>query len=356
MSVRDMKRSQLEDIARHREQLRTSPRLRWLFFEITNRCNLACRHCGSSCTSAGQMLTAEDIENTLKTIPSDKPAVCLTGGEPMLHPDFFAIAERVRSRGFAWGMTTNGTLIEKTAAAKLREAGMATVSVSLDGMEQSHDSLRQKRGAWRLALRGLQALQEAGFAPQVTTVLHRENFDDLEPLYDLLCKTGIKSWRPINVEPIGRACESKNLLLLPEQFARLLSYIRDKRFDRSCKMEVTFGCSHYLGVDFERMVRDHYFLCGASILTASVRSNGDICACLDIENRKELVQGNIRTDNFMDVWRNRFQVFRRDRTAGCFQCIACPERFICGGDSTHTWDFENNRPLLCYQDYRQFLE
>ena len=120
-------------------------------------------------------------------------------------------------------------------------------------------------------------------------------------------------------------------------------------------MEVTFGCSHYLGVENERMVRDHYFLCGAGILTASVRSNGDICACLDIENRKELVQGNIRTDSFMDVWRNRFQVFRRDRTADCSKCIACPERFICGGDSTHTWDFENNKPLLCYRDYRKFL-
>ena len=356
MSVTELKRSQLEDIARHREQLRSYPHLRWLFFEITNRCNLNCRHCGSSCTSAGQLLTVEDIETTLKTIPSDKPAVCLTGGEPALHPDFFAIAECVHSMGFAWGMTTNGTLIDKAAAAKLREAGMSTVSVSLDGMEQSHDSLRQKKGAWRLALRGLQALREAGFEPQVTTVLHRDNFDDLEPLYGLLCKMGIKSWRPINVEPIGRACEAKNLLLQPEQFARLLSYIRGKRFDRNCKMEVTFGCSHYLGVGCERMVRDHYFLCGAGILTASVRSNGDICACLDIENRKELVQGNIRTDNFMDVWRNRFRVFRRDRTADCAQCAACEERFICGGDSTHTWDFGQNRPLLCYRDYRKFLE
>ena len=120
-------------------------------------------------------------------------------------------------------------------------------------------------------------------------------------------------------------------------------------------MEVTFGCSQYLGVENERMVRDHYFLCGAGILVASVRSNGDICACLDIENRKELVQGNIRTDNFMDVWLNRFQIFRRDRTAGCSRCVSCPERFVCGGDSTHTWDFGHNKPLLCFQDYQQYL-
>ena len=353
MTAEALKRSQLEAVARHREDLKQSPRLRWLFFEITDRCNLKCRHCGSSCTAEGQALTTEDIERTLRTLQQhpDKPAVCLTGGEPMMHPDFFEIARLVKEMGFSWGMTTNATLIDDAAAEKLREAGMSTVSVSLDGMESSHDSLRQKDGAWRLALRGLEALQKAGSRPQVTTVLHQGNFDDIEPMYDLLCGMGITSWRPINVEPIGRACESADLLLTPDQFRRLLSYIREKRFDPDNPMEVTFGCSHYLGVEYERMVRDHYFLCGAGILTASVRSNGDICACLDIENRPELVQGNIRTDYFPEIWQNRFEAFRGDRTAGCSKCAACPERFICGGDSAHTWDFGKNEPLLCWQDY-----
>ena len=100
----------------------------------------------------------------------------------MLHPDFFGIAECVRSMGFDWGMTTNTTLIDDRAAEKLKQAGMSTVSVSLDGMEQAHDALRRREGAWRRALCGLQALQGAGFQPQVTTVVHPGNMDDLEPL------------------------------------------------------------------------------------------------------------------------------------------------------------------------------
>lgn len=357
MHIIEFKRKQLEEVATHRESLRRDPRLRWLFFEITDKCNLKCRHCGSNCSADGQSLSLADIEKTLGSFKSckDGPMICLTGGEPMLHPDFFEIAECISSNGFLWGMTTNATLINDEAAKKLRQAGMATVSVSLDGMEKSHDELRQRKGAWQLAIRGLKALQNAGFKPQVTTVLHKENYDDLEPLYDLLCSMKITSWRPINVEPIGRACESGDMMLGAGQFADLLSFIREKRFDRSCDMEVTFGCSHYLGPDYERMVRDHYFLCGAGILTASVRSNGDICACLDIENRPELVQGNIHSDNFMDIWINRFHVFRRDRTADCSKCKECPERFICGGDSAHTWDYERNAPLLCYQDYMQEL-
>lgn len=359
MTIEALKRSQLESVARHREELKKSPHLRWLFFEITDRCNLRCRHCGSSCTAEGRALTADDVERTLASVrgstfasvQSDMPTVCLTGGEPMMHPDFFGIAGLIKDMGFNWGMTTNATLIDSAAAEKLKEAGMSTVSVSLDGMERSHDSLRQKDGAWRLALCGIEALQKAGFTPQVTTVLHQGNFDELEPMYKMLRDMGITSWRPINVEPIGRACESAELLLTAEQFRDLLSFIREKRLDPDNPMEVTFGCSHYLGLENERMVRDHYFLCGAGILTASVRSNGDICACLDIENRPELVQGNIHKDSFMDVWQNRFEAFRGDRTAGCEKCAACPERFICGGDSTHTWDFSNNEPLLCCRDY-----
>lgn len=350
MDVLQLKRRQLDALARHREKLRSTPRLRWLFFEITDRCNLLCRHCGSYCSSRGQFLKVEDVERTLRSVQAERPMICLTGGEPMLHPDLCEIAECVQAMGFHWGMTTNATLIDDTAAMKLKRAGLSTVSVSLDGMERAHDSLRGKNGAWRSAIRGLYSLQKVGLKPQVTTVVHRKNFDDLKPLYAMLRDMGIDSWRPINIEPIGRACESHDLLLNPDQFVHLLSFIREKRYDPDCSMEVTFGCSHYLGAENERMVRDHYFLCGAGILIASVRSNGDICACLDIENRKELVQGNIRTDDFMEVWKNGFRVFRRDRTIDCPKCVNCPERFRCGGDSTHTWDFGKNEPLFCYRN------
>ena len=98
MEVIELKHSQLERIARHREKLRKEPHLRWLFFEITNRCNLNCVHCGSRCSSSGEALSVKDVETTLSSVLQDKPAVCLTGGEPMLHPEFFDIAECVHGK------------------------------------------------------------------------------------------------------------------------------------------------------------------------------------------------------------------------------------------------------------------
>ena len=348
-SVCHLKKNQLLSLASYRDQLRQSPKLLWVFFELTNACNLLCAHCGSRCSAGGNRLSATDISNVLKTLPDQNPMVCLTGGEPLLHPDFFHIARTVADLGFSWGMTSNGTLIDQQAARRLRETKMGTVSISLDGLEETHDRLRRQKGAWKKAVAGIRNLQDAGFSPQVTTVIHADNIDELEKIYRLLCDLGITSWRPINVEPIGRACEADSMLLSAAQMTRLLNFIQEKRYDSSCPMEVTYGCSHYLGIERERMVRDNYFICGAGIFVASVRSNGDICACLDIENLPDLVQGNIRRDNFWDVWNQGFKAFRTDRTEKSSICRACEDRRICGGDSAHTWDWIRNEPLLCIQ-------
>ena len=90
--------------------------------------------------------------------------ICLTGGEPVMHSDFFEIAECVHSMGFSWGMTTNATLISEDIAFKLREAGMSTVSVSLDGMEHSHDMLTEVRAAAGVGrLTGCRRCKKRGF-------------------------------------------------------------------------------------------------------------------------------------------------------------------------------------------------
>ncbi|MBQ6426077.1 MAG: radical SAM protein [Clostridia bacterium] len=345
--ISELKRSQLSALAAYRNSLFQSPDLRWIFFELTNACNLFCAHCGSRCCSSGDRLSVQDIEKTLCSVPKKNAMVCLTGGEPLIHPDFFHIARTVKELGFHWGMTTNGTLIDRHVAQQLKKAMMETVSISLDGLELTHDTLRGSSGAWAKAVEGIRNLQEAGYAPQVTTVVHSSNFCELEELYSFLTDLRIKSWRIINVEPIGRACEMSDLLLSGEQFRELLAFIQSKRYDPACSMEVTYGCSHFLGLNMERMVRNNYFFCGAGIYVASVRSNGDICTCLDIENLPSLIQGNIHKDDFWDVWSHRFRIFRTDRTDKSQLCRYCEDRVICGGDSAHSWDWNSNEPLLC---------
>ena len=127
----------------------------------------------------------------------------------------------------------------------------------------------------------------------------------------------------------------------------LMNYIREKHYSINVPFEVVFGCSHYLSFEYEREVREHYFMCGSGLIVASILCNGDIYSCLDIERRDELVQGNISNDRFSEVWYNRFKEFRKDRSELSIKCSKCGEKEFCKGDSTHTWNFENNEPLFC---------
>lgn len=347
-----VKSRNMQSLSEYAEHLREHPKLTYLFLELTSFCNLHCRHCGSGCGgNIGMHIDTNMLFNALETVAEDfdrnSVMICITGGEPMLHPNFRDIVRKTAELGFPWGMTTNGNLIDNDYAAFLKSQRIGSITISVDGLEESHDALRQVKGSWKKAISGIQALQNNGIPVQVTTVIHRENYCELEDIYKLMYRLMVDSWRVINVEPIGRALENRDMLLNKEEFDGLIDFIREKRYSDKTPMDVRFGCSHYLSFNAEREVRDNYFICGSGIMVGSILCNGDIYSCLDIERRPELVQGNISRDRFSDVWYNRFKEFREDRSNRCDECSRCAEKNFCRGDSGHTWDYERNRPMFC---------
>ena len=106
-------------------------------------------------------------------------------------------------------------------------------------------------------------------------------------------------------------------------------------------MNVEYGCSHYLDIPMEKEIRDTYFFCITGLYVASILSNGDIFVCPNVERRKEFVQGNIKTDSFVDVWENRFELFRSDDRLKCDKCSKCSKWKYCLGDSFHTFNFDS---------------
>jgi len=349
-----IKKDQLGMLADYRKKLYRKPWLRYLFLELTLRCNEYCMHCGSGCGDVrSEELPLSEYQRILDEVKADFPIrdiqLCITGGEPLMRSDFFDIMAYAHRLGFQWGMTSNAVLIDREAARKLRETGMKTISVSIDGLRETHDRFRGLKGAYDGAMRGLENLiEEGGFAHiQVTTVLHHTNMDELEPLYDILRDMDIDSWRVIGVEPIGRALQNPELLLTDEDQIRLFDFIREKRMEH---MPVTYGCSHFLGLDYEKEVREHYFICNAGVYLASIMCNGDIGACLDIERRPELIQGNIKKDRLKDVWENRFQIFREGLDTKSGRCRDCEVREYCAGGSAHSWDYDRNEQRICFKD------
>ena len=349
----NIKISHMRQLADYREGLRKAPQLRQLFLELTLQCNEHCLHCGSSCGSAPcPLITLEQYKTFLTKIKHDfdisRMMLCITGGEPLLRPDFFEIMGFAHDLGFQWGMTSNATLITPEIAHKLRETGMRTISVSVDGLRETHDAFRGRTGAYDAAMAGIDALvKEGGFHNvQITSVFTHESIGEMEKMYEVFRRTGIDSWRLVGMEPIGRALEHQDLRLTPEDWRHLFDFIREKRAEG---LPLAYGCTHYLGLEYEREVRPWYWLCNAGVYVASVMTNGDIGACLDIERRPETIQGNILKDDFTEVWKNRFGIFRQDLSEQNEDCRSCTSRAFCQGGAFHSWDYDGMRPRVCFR-------
>ena len=349
--VLDMKRADLDALAAWRRRKFVEPELRILFFELTRRCNEHCIHCGSSCGDAPcTELPVETWKRVLDEVAADfdlhRLQLAITGGEPLLYRDFFDLMEYAHAKGFRWGMTTNATLITPQVAARLADCGLGTVSVSVDGTPEQHDAFRQTPHAYERAIAGIQNLIDthALHAIQITSVLTHANVHDLPLLYETFSALDIDSWRVINIEPIGRALQRPDLMFTREDYRYLFDFIRDKR---AADMPVEYGCQHYLGLDYEREVRDWYWFCMSGVYVGSITCEGDIVGCLDVERRPDLVQGSVLTSRFSEVWRDRFEVFRQDLSQKCARCSGCEDRPWCMGGAFHSWDYDRDEPMIC---------
>lgn len=349
-----LKTGQLRVWSYYKNFLRRQHKLTYLFWECTLNCNFFCKHCGSS---AGRKkfqgeLNTQEIKKAFREIAGDfhpkDIMVAVTGGEPLVRRDLFEVMGYISSLGFRWGMVTNGFLVNDQIVEKMKETRMKTIVVSIDGIGKKHDDFRNMKGAYEKAINTIKLLAKGNFMQnlQITTTIHQGNFDQLEEMYRVFTKLPIDSWRVFNVDPIGRAEINKNILLNNKQLKDLLLFIREKR--AKSKIDITFGCAGFLGLEFEGEVRSNYFYCNTGINTASILYNGDIYVCPNVPRIKELIQGNVRYDRFSVVWNNKFKHFRNKNRTECDKCSNCGYWQECLGNSFHLWDFAKNRPKMCH--------
>ncbi|BDG01138.1 radical SAM protein [Anaeromyxobacter oryzae] len=332
--------------------------LRYLFLEVTSRCNLRCRHCGSDCDRTprdGELSTDEWLAVVDRIADGFDPrtlVLVLTGGEPLCRPDLDRILERIHARGLAWGMVTNGQALGTAALRHLLGRGLQSLTVSLDGLRPSHDALRGAPGAFDRALRAIRAAAEAHAAgllrfTDVVTCVHPANLDELHSVRALLEASGVPAWRLFPIFPRGRAREHPDLLLGPAELRRLLDFIAAARRPPGA-LRIQLSCEGWLPPAIDRAVRDEPYFCRAGISVASVLCDGAIGACPSVS--RALVQGNVRSDDLVEVWERRFAPHRERgwmRTGACAGCRDFPR---CLGNSLHLWDGEAGATACCTRD------
>lgn len=322
--------------------------LNYLFWECTSRCNLSCLHCGSDCSkdSAFKDMPMADFLSAIDTIKNKPPdfTVVLTGGEPLLRKDIELCGREIRKHGMRWGMVTNGYLYTRERHISLLNAGMGALTISLDGLENTHNWLRNTKNSYTKVESAIElAASSSRLNFDVVTCVNQRNMSELPAIYDSLEEKGVKAWRLFTIVPIGRARNNPDLLLTDDQFKEMLDFIRSKR--KVKKMDVKFSCEGYVG-RYEMKVRDSYFFCRAGINIGSILIDGSISACPNID--RSLAQGNIYRDNLNTVWKTKFQPFRDRSWTKTGQCTSCNNYKDCLGNGLHNWHGDKTNVLVCH--------
>jgi heme d1 biosynthesis radical SAM protein NirJ len=165
-----------------------------VIWTLIRRCNLACQHCYSISADIdfpGELTTGQICATMDDLRAFGVPVLILSGGEPLLHPDIFAISRRAKAMGFYVGLSTNGTLIDAAMLPRIAAIGYDYVGISLDGMEATHDRFRRKAGAYAASLAAVRLLRGAGVKVGVRFTLTQDNAHDLPALLDLVDAEGI---------------------------------------------------------------------------------------------------------------------------------------------------------------------
>jgi len=199
-----------------------SPRmsLRYLEIHITSRCNLRCRHCylGDKEGRDLELMRVFSVFDQFDRLQGLR--MLITGGEPMLHKGFWYINERLRDYGFSSVLLTNGSLINREAANRLKAH---EAQVSVDGMQASHDALRGE-GSFSKALQAIESMVSAGIKVAVATMATTLNKGEMDEMRALMESLGVAGWTVDAPSPSGRFKENSELMLPPEEAAPCLSY------------------------------------------------------------------------------------------------------------------------------------
>ena len=197
---------------------RSANRVLW---EVTNRCNMNCKHClyfTPNDKSKSTDISTESAFQIIHQMQNDGSIdeVWLSGGEPLMRVDLFSIINKITECGMKPSLSTNGYLVDPCLAKKLRVSGVGYAHLSIDGINSEiHDKFRQKRGAFEHVLAAAKYLSNEGIVIGATCIITWINIDYLKQMVELALNNNIKVLSFYMVEPLGRGSVFNHKLDFP---------------------------------------------------------------------------------------------------------------------------------------------
>lgn len=292
-------------------------------WEITLKCNLACRHClsGAGKVMPDELDTDQCKEIIRKFAQMKVFQVNIGGGEPFIRSDFLDLLDYAHENNVVTCVSTNGLLVDQSLARKLLRLKMLYLQISLDGATaEVNDPIRGK-GTYKQILRAADLLATNGVRFSLNTVLTRTNYPQLDNLRKLAASFGAQL-RVSRFRPSGRGKTSRtDLSPTGEQLEAFADWLEQHHLVRTGD---SFFC-----LTSENRRRKGLDMCGAAKMTCCIAPNGNVYPCAFLQE-PEFLAGNIGTDDLKTIW-NGSPIFQHLRHLQVDTCVTCGRFEQCRG-------------------------
>ena len=335
-----------------------------IVWDITYACNLKCKHCYSNSGKPleNELTTAQILNIIDKIDKASIPAVAFSGGEPLIKKDIFDITKYAHDKGIYVAIATNGTLITKNKAKKMKESGVDFVQISLDGANsKTHNSFRGINGIFNKTLTGIKNCVNEDFFVNIATTITKYNYEEIPSIIDLCKKLNVNWFMAYNFVPTGRGEFIIKNDLNPYERENLLKELYEKvKTDNNINILSTAPQFSRVAVQLElnddkKIIPTHFYNpllsdkllnladfiggCGCGRFYCAIRPNGNIDPCVFFP----YTVGNIINENFENLWKNN-TILKELRNKDIIQnnCGKCEYRYICGGCRARAYGYSGN--------------
>jgi len=203
-----------------------------VIWNLVRRCNLMCKHCYSisADTDFPNELNTQQVFDVMDDLKAFKvPVLILSGGEPLLRPDIYEIAYRSKAMGFYTALSTNGTLIDESNIDKIADVGFDYLGISIDGIEETHDTFRRKEGCFNESMHALRLCRDKDIKVGVRFTMTKDNAEELPLLLDLMKEERINKFYFSHLNYAGRGNKNRK----DDTFLETTRWAMDLVFDRA---------------------------------------------------------------------------------------------------------------------------
>lgn len=316
-------------------------------WEITLACDLACNHCGSRAGARreNELSTEECLDLIAQMARLGTREVTIIGGEAYLRKDWLTLIKAISDAGMACTMTTGGRNLTEEKVMAAKEAGLAAVSVSVDGIGATHDRIRGVEGAFHNALNAVRTLRKHGITVGCNTQIHRLSMPQLPQIMEAILEAGAQLWQVQLTVAMGNAVDNPELLLQPYELLELypvLARLHQEGRARGLTMRAGnnigyFGPYEHLWRGNEEG-KGHWFGCNAGHNTLGIEADGTIKGCPSLPT-KSYTGGNIRDLTLEKIYNESDQMrVIRDRDVSNLwgRCRTCYYADTCRAGCTWT--------------------